>query len=141
MATAAKEGYGTLMKIGDGAMPEVFTTIAEVKDISGPSLSMDTIDVTNQSSTGAWEETIKSILRSGEVTFDVNFLGDATQWTTTGLLSKFTARTTTNFQLVWTNSKQVAFSALVTGFAPSAPVGDALTASITLKVTGVPTFT
>jgi hypothetical protein len=29
-------GLGTILKIGDGATPEVFTAIAEVKDITGP---------------------------------------------------------------------------------------------------------
>ena len=32
-------GLGTLLKIGDGATPEVFTAIAEVKDITGTGLT------------------------------------------------------------------------------------------------------
>ena len=34
-------GLGTLLKIGDGATPEVFTAIAGVKDINGPVLSRE----------------------------------------------------------------------------------------------------
>jgi hypothetical protein len=34
-------GLGTRLKIGDGATPEVFTAIAEVKDITGPRLTRE----------------------------------------------------------------------------------------------------
>jgi len=34
-------GLGTLLKIGDGASPEVFAAIAEVKDITGPGLTRE----------------------------------------------------------------------------------------------------
>ena len=34
-------GLGTLLKIGDGDTPEVFTAIGEVKDITGPGLTRE----------------------------------------------------------------------------------------------------
>lgn len=139
----AVAGFGSLLKIGDGAGPEVFTTIAEVKDISGPSLSMATIDVTNQSSTGGWAEFIGGIKDAGEVTFDVNFLpADATHNAATGLIRDYNNRTKRNFQLVFPDAGATtwSFAALVTAFQPTEPIGDALTASVTLKITGQPTL-
>lgn len=142
--TQAVNAYGTLLKMGDGIVPpattEVFTTIAEVKDIDGPGFEASTNEATNHSSSGATREWLAGMLDAGEVSFDLNFLpGNATQNATTGLLSLYFARKVRNFQLVWPNG-QCNFKALVTGVEPSAPVDDVLTASVTLKVTGLPTF-
>ena len=52
MTTAAQIGAGTLFKRGDGASPEVFTTIAEVTSVDGPTSVFDIIDVTTMESTG-----------------------------------------------------------------------------------------
>lgn len=143
MATSAVAGIGAQLQIGDGGSPENFTTIAEVKDISGPALAQDTVDVTNHDSTGNWEEHIGTILRSGEVTFDINYLPtDSTHDATDGLLSDKEDQTLRNFQLVFPDGSntQWDFSALVTGFEPSAPVSDELSASVTLKISGQPTL-
>ena len=139
----AVSGYGTLLKMGDGAGPEVFTTIAEVKDITGPGFEAGTLEVTNQSSPGAVREFIIGLLDAGEVTFDLNFLPNhATQDETTGLLGAYLGRLKKNYKLVYPVSPvwTINFAALVTGFEPSAPVDDPLSASATLKVTGLPTF-
>lgn len=135
--------FGTYLKIGDGATPEAFTTIAEVLDIAGPDLSLDTEDATSHDSTGGWEEVIGTILRSGEVTFDVNYNpAGATHDASTGLIADMVARTRRNFQLVFPDSGNTtwAFTALVTSFAPAAPVAGVLRASLTLKPTGQPTL-
>jgi len=139
----AISAFGTLLKIGDGGSPESFTTIAEVKDISGPSLSLDTEDVTSHASSGGWEEHIGTILRSGEVSFDINFIPThATHDASTGLIADMKNRTVRNFQLVFPDASSTtwAFSALVTGFEPSEPVAGSLGASVTLKLTGEPTL-
>jgi predicted secreted protein len=139
----AVSGFGTFLQRGDGAGPEVFTTIAEVKDITGPGLSADIVEVTNHSSIGAFKEKLSTLLDGGEVTFDVNFLpGNATQDATDGLLSAYMARSKDNYKLIWptVGDDQVAFKAQVTGFEPTAPVEEALTASVTLTLTGPPTF-
>lgn len=137
----AIKAQGTLLKRGDGATPtEVFTTIAEVKDISGPGLSLDTADVTTHDSPGGWEEHIGTVLRSGEISFDIEL--DPALAGHTGLRSDMIARTARNFELLFPNTGATvwSFTAIVTGFEPSAPVGDDLTASVTLKLTGQPTF-
>lgn len=141
--TSATAGYGTLLKIGDGGGTEVFTTIAEVKDIKGPSLEVDTEDVTSHSSTGGWEEVIPTIKRGGEVSFDLNFLpANATQSYGYGLVKDLVNKTKRNFQIVFTDTGTTtwAFSAYVTKFEPSAPVKGALTGAVTLQISGAPTL-
>ena len=139
----AISAFGTLLKIGDGGSPESFTTIAEVTNIGGPSLSLDPIDVTNHSSTGGWKEFIGGLLDGGEVSFEINYdpVG-ATHDASTGLIADMSARTVRNFQLVFpdTGNTTWSFSALVTAFQPSEPIDNKLSASVTLKVSGQPTL-
>jgi len=137
----AISAFGTLLKRGDGGGTEVFTTIAEVRDISGPSISVDTTEVTHQTSTNGWKEKLPTLKDAGEVSFDCNFIPtENTQDAGAGLLLDLKNKTKRNFQLVFPDTTTWSFSAFVTGFAPSAPLGDALTASVTLTVTGEPTL-
>lgn len=141
--TDATTGFGTILKIGDGGGPENFTAIAEVHDISGPSLSRDTVETTHQQSTEKWKEFIAGLKDAGEVSFDISYLPThATHDNTTGLLKDFDDGTLRNFELVFPDSGATtwSFSALVTGYEPTAPKEDKLTAAITLKVSGKPTL-
>jgi len=134
-------GPGFLLQVGDGGGPEVFTTVAEVKDIRGPEIKLDVIDVTNQSSAGGYEEVIPSIRRSGNVTFDCNFNPtDPTLDQTTGLLKDLNDRTLRNFRLLLNDAddQMWAFSGYVVGFDQTAPVAGVLNAAVTIKVSGPP---
>lgn len=141
--TDALASYATILKAGDGGSPENFATIAEVLDIGGPSLASEIADVTSHSSPNGWREKIATLLDGGEVTFDVNFIpGNATHSATTGLVADFKARTRRNYQLVFPDVAQTTweFTAIVSAFEPSAPVDGALTASVTLTISGQPTL-
>lgn len=136
-------GFGVLLKKGDGASPEVFTSIAELTGLSGPGLSMDTVEATHTGSSGNYREYIAGLLDAGEVSFDVNFLpADSTQDESTGLLADKKNRTLRNFQIVWPDSGNTtwSFAAFVTSFEPSSPIDDRMTASVTLKISGDPTL-
>lgn len=140
MAIAA---HGTKLKIGDGGSPETFTTVFEVVEITGPSLSADTADTTSHDSSKAYEEHVVTVLRTGEVTFDINYApDDSTHDETDGLINDYENKTLRNFELILPNpsNKTYEFSAFVTGFEPSAPHDDKLSASVTLKITGEPTY-
>jgi predicted secreted protein len=143
MPSTAVRSFGTFLKIGDGASPtEVFTTIAEVRDISGPSIAVGTEEVTSHDS-GGWREHIPTIIEGGEVSFDLNFNAQATQGFSSGsLYDDMVDRTLRNFQIVLPTStaKTGAFKAYVTGFELSAPVEGVLTASLTLMISGAVTW-
>ena len=139
----AISAFGTLLKIGDGGDPESFTTIAEVKDISGPSLSLATEEITNHSSPGGWREFIGTLLDAGEVTFDINFIPThSTHNASTGLIADMVNKVKRNFQLVFPDAGNTTwnFTALITGFELSEPVEGTLSASVTLRITGQPTL-
>jgi hypothetical protein len=143
MGSLAISSFGTLLKRGDGGGPETFATIAEVLDIEGPELELDTEESTSHDSTGGWEDMVPTILRSGEVGFEINYVPThATQNASTGLIADMKNRTKRNFQLVFPNAGNTtwAFAAYVTKFQPKAPVSGKLTADIALKITGQPTL-
>lgn len=141
MPSAAISSFGTLLKIGDGGGTEVFTTIAEVVDIKPPALTLETEDVTNQSSTAGWRERLGSILDAGDVTFTIQYVPTAaTHNASTGLIRDMKNRTRRNFKVVFPDSTEWAFAALVTKFAPNAPVKGKLSADVTLSSSGQPTL-
>lgn len=135
--------FGTLVQMGDGGSPEVFTTVGQVLDIDGPEFSTDTEETTNQSSAGAFEEFIATIKRSGELTFDVNFdPDDATHNQTTGLVAAYQNRTLKNWRVLMpTNpARRWDLKGIVTGMGMTAPVAGVLRSSVTIKISGQPTL-
>ena len=115
---------------------EVFTTISEIKSISGPSLKQDLIEVTHMESPSSYREYIASLLDAGEVTFDLNFTNVAAQ---TAVITDLENRTRRNFKMLFTVSTGTAtytFTALVTNFEFNFGIEDAISASVTLKITG-----
>lgn len=142
MTTGAMAGYGVLLKIGDGGGTEVFTTIAEVRDIEGPELELEAKEVTSHDSAG-WREYIGTLLTGGEVSFDLNFIPThATHSYSSGLVKDMVNRNRRNFKLVFPDvgATTWTFAALVVGVKPSGPVEDELSAEVTLQITGQPTL-
>jgi len=143
MPTNAIPAHGTLLKIGDGGGPETFTTISEVRELSGPEVSLDTEDVTSHDSTDGWEEVIGTILRSGEVSATLNYVPtDGTHDASTGVINDMQNRTLRNFEMVFPDSASTtwSFAALVTNFGPSEDADGILETEITLKLSGKPTL-
>jgi predicted secreted protein len=138
----AVAAYGTLIKRGDGGAPEVFTTIAEVKSISGPNMSSDVIDVTTHSSasSGPWREKIASLIDPGELSFDINLIPADTAHI--NLRNDFVNRTKRNFKIVFPDVGATTWTieGIITSYEVEAPTDDVLSASITITITKAPTF-
>lgn len=144
--SGAIPGPGFQLQMDDGSgTAGHFTTITEVKEIKALPLSVDTTDVTNQSSPGGYEEVVPTIRRSGETTFDVNFQPyDATHNELTGLQYMLNNKVKITMQLIIPNqaggSRMPYWTGYVTGFDIDAPVSGVLTASVKVKVTGQPAY-
>jgi len=135
--------FGTLLKMSNGltGTAEIFTTIAEVGDIDGPSMSVDTIEVTSHSSPSARKEFIASLIDSGELSFPIWFVtDDPTHDETTGLQKIMNDRVVRNFKIVYPDAASVTFAALVTKFGVKSPVAGVQSADVTLKISGVWTW-
>lgn len=119
---------------------EIFTTIAEVKSISGPNMSSTVIDVTNMDSSDNTREYISSWIDPGELSFACNFLpGNTGQQ---GLVEDMQDRVRRNFTLTWsdTASTVCTLSGLVTAFGITNQLDAALEANVTIKLTGFPSW-
>lgn len=139
--TQAISAYGTLLKRGDGGSPETFTTVPEVRSISGPSMETDEADVTTHSSAalGSFRQFILTLIDAGAVEFDMNYVpSDPVH---IGIKNDFLGRTTRNWQLVLPGSIQtISFTGYVKTFPFEFPVDDAITAKVSIRLTGAPTF-
>jgi predicted secreted protein len=121
---------------------ETFTPVAQVSNIGGPALSLDTEDVTTHDSTGAWEEVVATILRTGELSLDIVYdPNDGTHDATTGLVNMMNDKTLCGYNLIFPGPYEWDFAAYVTGFEPSAAHDGALTAAVKMKLTGAPSLT
>jgi len=139
MASTGVAGPGWLLQHGtSGSGP--WTTITEVKDITGPSQTLEKDEITNQSSPSAYKEWVTTLLDGGDVTFKCVLVpGDATQDSVTGLLSWMQGRGLQYWQIVPPGSYSAhttAFTAYVTKWAPSFPVAKHAELDVTLTVTG-----
>ena len=138
MGKFAAKGVRILM----GAAP---VDIAQVFSLSGPSLSMDPVEVSEHESVKFYREFAVGFRDGGEVTLGLRF--DPAEAThseaVTGLLDVFESEDVTPFQIVWPNapdSSEWDFNGIITGYEPSADFDAALEAQVTIKVTADPTF-
>ena len=132
--------FGTLLKLGDGATPENFTTIAQVGDINPPDIRNASLDVTNQSSPGGVAQKIPDgITDMGNVSFPINWDPSAvTHNMTVGLGSLVLSRAIRNFQIVFPNVAATTWliPAFVSRFHPTGAVRGIMSAEMELTITG-----
>lgn len=140
--TAAKSGFGTLLKIGDGGGTEVFTTIAEIKQIQGPKEKADTYDATNMNSpstgTSGFREFVPGLIDAGEIVITGNYTSVASQ---DALRTTFWNGTLRNFQMLVPLAvpETWSFAAIVTAHELILSHDAAMSFTATLKISGVPT--
>lgn len=137
--TGTATGLTTTATSADTYAGETLAAVAYISNIDGPSLSADTEDVTTHDSTGAWEEHVVTILRTGELSLDIVYdPAESTHDASTGLIQFLESRAPVGFEVVFPDTTAWAFAAFVNGFEPSAPHDGALTAAVKMKITGVP---
>jgi hypothetical protein len=135
MATKAKASKGLVLKRSTAP-------IAEITSLSGPSGTLTAIDVTSHDSLAT--EYIGGMPDSGEVNFDFNWI--ASSESQQGLEADRESGTISPYTLELndhgTTKSSYTFNALVTSFSLSAGgVGDKLSGSCTLRITGKATKT
>ena len=112
--TSAQLGSGATLKLGSGASPQVYTTIAEVIRCGPIGSTNPEVDVTNLDSTA--KEYIAGLADGNNVEFDMNFLGNNAQQVS--LRTSQAAGSTVNVQMTWpTSPNSVAtFDLVLLGF-------------------------
>lgn len=130
----ALSAQGTLIErdpLGGGA----FTTIAELRDISGPALTRNPIEVTNHNDLD--EDFVPGIRRYGEVTFAIGLIPtDGTHSQASGLVDSWEGGDVDVFRVTYPDGTEWVFSGFINNFAPSMPVDDGLTADVSIRMRG-----
>ncbi len=119
-----------------------YTALAQVLSVNGPNLSADTVDVTNNDSPNGWREFIPGLKDGGEIevvlVFDPN---DATFVTLRDYLG-----TSEFYRVEWpqftstSSGDRVSVGGIVTGVEIESETEDRLEATVTVKVSGAPTW-
>ena len=132
--TQAISGVGASLRRGSGSSQPTYTAIAEVRNISGPSFSRETIDVTNLDSSGGYREKIPGFRDGGQVTFTANF-------TETGFITlktDFEDENTQEYrvQMPASSGMTLDFSGFVIDMPLDIPFDDAITYDVTIEISG-----
>lgn len=137
MSSNALVSQGMTIAVGDGASPEVYTTIPDVTDISGPDGTASEIDTTDLAS--AAREFRLGLTDNGNISLSVNYQPAQTQHAL--LRAKSISGVETNYRLTFTDSPQTTwtFAAFVKGVPITNAVDAVTVANITLRVTGAVT--
>ena len=145
-ARAVTDGTGTIGSAGSASLSggvdgETFSSIAEVKGLRGPGLSGGVIDVTSFDSSGV-REFITTLRDAGTVSFSVNYIPNGAGTGHQTLITDTQNGTTRNFVFTFSDTygTEMTFSGVVTGVEISAELEQAVSANITIKVTGWPTW-
>ena len=142
MESNAFWSYGSKFKVGNGATPEVFSDVAEVKDITPPQYEREVHDVSHHGSDGGFKEYIAGWRDGGEVELLLNWLPtDGTHDDKTGLLADYHDNARHNYKIVLPdNLATIAFSGVITAYQPDMETAKGAELSVTIKVSGKPTI-
>lgn len=111
-ATQGETAYGTLIKIGDGASPEVFDTIDEAYSIGPVASSVDLVDFTHHESPSGFAEFKPSGVQEGdEIAVECNNVPGNTSQNL--VRTAHADKTTDNWQVILNNGQTFAFAAIV----------------------------
>lgn len=137
MSSNAFSGIGTGVYFSteiDGS----YTQIAEIPNVDGPNLAATTFDVSDLSSPGGYKEFKKGFKEGSDVTFEMHF----THAGYTAIKAQFDSNDVYFYKLVLPNTESsvVGFGGLVTNLGMKIPMDDKVSAPVTIKVSGAPTF-
>jgi len=147
----ATHGHGAGLFYGTTTQPTSATRIANVSNADHSGISRDALDVSTMDSTSKHREFIPGMIDAGELSATLNYDGSAageansllgasgiytasayTWWLTMGDGGTNTAVTSNSY---------LQCSGFITSLGHAVPYDDKVTQSITVKLTGVPTYT
>ncbi len=130
---------GAITSPGWCRLANTFADIANVQDITGPSISTDMLDASTHDSPSAFKEKVAGMVDVGDVTFPIVF--DPAATTHIAMRQDLVARKQLrSFQLAFNPAAPVTweFEGAVQTYTPAAPVQGLLTANVGLTISGVP---
>lgn len=138
-------GHGSSVLLSTTTHPSNFTAIGNLINVGGPELTRDGLDISTMDSPNKFREFLPGMLDAGEITMEVNYDGTASG-TADVLATKLTASNltvTVRFGDHTTPSSESNWKSLgaITNLGNAIPFDDKVTQSITIKLSGVATYT
>lgn len=136
MTSKAKAGIGTQLLVGDGASPEAFTAIAEIRNIGGPQITNPQQDATTLESSA--KEFISALAEPGTVPFELLWINTAQQQQ---IFDDVAAGTQRSYRITLPTSPVTTFNfaAQISEFSLNVEPESPIAASITLQTSGAVT--
>lgn len=137
-------GHGTVIRVA-ATMAATTATVAlgRVRSLNPPPYARDAVDVTSMESAELTREFIPGLIDRGEVTVELIWVpGDATDDILRAMLTEREPRLfEIAFPQIVSPVPTCSFRGFVTAFDPTVELEGEMTASVTMKVTGIPTWT
>ena len=151
---AGHSAFGTLLGVATSVNtldlttnPSSWTYIGNLTGIGGPSLSMDTIDVTAHDSPDGFREYVAGVIDGGDISLEGNLVDSGSGEELTDLIDtrevigfcvRFASSATSTDAL---NYDTWLFTGAMVGFETDAPFDDKIGFSASIKVSGKPYLT
>lgn len=134
-------GYGVKLQREFPSGSGTYIDTAEVLSIGGPALAVDAVEVTHAQSPEAVREFIAGLADSGEIQLSVNFMPTDPSQNLAGLLKDWNTqpRPVRTYKVIFPpTTAPVTWSGpgILTGYNPSVPIDDRMTAAITIRCAG-----
>jgi predicted secreted protein len=130
-------GHSTkVMRSDDRTSSGTFSTVGAVRDITPPKLARDAVETTDMESPERWKEYIGGMKDGGEFSFEMTF--DPASAETTAFMTDLNTDLTGYYKFIFPDLSEWGCAALMTGFEPSVPIADKMSATITFRLTGKP---
>lgn len=136
--TVPSFAYGATIGISASTTSTAYVAIGQATNISGPSLTADTIDVTYHSTDLPYRKFIRGLINGGDISFEGNLTFVDINSSSSGIVSRLQSTNVQNFQITLptTVTIYVTGSGIVNSFGMTAPVDGALTYTAGMQVTG-----
>lgn len=132
---------GALFQYESSTGPSVFTTVPCVGDFDMPVVGeRDEIDITNHDSSGDYEETLLGVIRTPVIQIPIT-AWDGASTHHAAMVTRAQANTLTNFKVTTKDTKVHTFAGYIKGVTTSNPVNGALSATLSVKISGAITVT
>lgn len=135
----AMSGVGVRFMKSNMATSPVFTAIAQINDIDGPSRTRKTISTTSLDTTGGYETFIGGFRDGGTITCNMNF----TNASYAAMVAEYELEVACNYEIRFPDTAKTClqFAAIVTDVGMKIPKDDKISAPVTLKISGKVTLT
>lgn len=122
------------------SISSVYTTIASVSDLDGPSAEPGIFNPTTLDGGVGIPTKLTGYVAGGTMSFNGYF--DPVETTHQALTDLLTTPAVSNWKIVWSDAATTAwtFAGVLTQFSPSATVDDGLKFAASIQVDGIPTY-